>query len=424
MLCCSTYMNMYVPHCVIHKGTSPVPGRPIVSANESHTERISAFVDHFLAPIVRQGPSFVRDTGDFLWKLREVGHLQGDEILVTLDVSSLYTNIPNSEGCEAAYQSLLQTRGLEANPSNLSLKELLAQVLTYNNFKFNGCHYLQIGGTAMGTKLAPSYANIFMSDFEKKFVYTYERQPKMWLRYIDDIFCIWQHGDTELQKFTDYLNGVHETIKFTIEKSNKAINFLDTTVVIRDRELETILYVKPTDRNNYLPFDSAHPYHCKKGLPYGQFLRIRRICSTESDFVHHCVKKAAQLRQKGYPIALLTSAFERARAHKRADLLCPKDVGKVEERQVSRHTFLTTTYTPSFDGLRTQVRKTWDLGETSKLIGCSLHIQQPAAANLYRKCYTLLLNAAAFWLQPAVLNFDVFPYLTEQIAPDLSMNGD
>ena len=49
------------------------------------------------------------------------------------------------------------------------------------------------------------------------------------------------------------------------------------------------------------------------------------------------------------------------------------------------------------------------LGETSKLIGCSLHIQQPAAANLYRKCYTLLLNAAAFWLQPAVINFDVFP---------------
>ena len=50
------------------------------------------------------------------------------------------------------------------------------------------------------------------------------------------------------------------------------------------------------------------------------------------------------------------------------------------------------------------------LGETSKLIGCSLHIQQPAAANLYRKCYTLLFNAAAFWLQPAVMNFDDFPY--------------
>ena len=52
------------------------------------------------------------------------------------------------------------------------------------------------------------------------------------------------------------------------------------------------------------------------------------------------------------------------------------------------------------------------LGETSKLIGYSLHIQQPTAAKLYRKCYKLLLNAAAFWLQPAVMNFDVFFYGT------------
>ena len=345
----------------IHKGTSPVPGRPIVSANESHTERISAFVDSFLAPIVRGGRSFVRDTGDFLSKLGEVGPLNGDEVLITLDVSSLYTNIPNSEGCEAAYTSLLQTRGLEANPSNLSLKELLAQVLTYNNFKFNECHYLLIGGTAMGTKLAPSYANIFMSDFEEKYVYTYELQPKIWLRYIDDIFCIWQHGETELKKFTNHLNGVHGTIKFTVETSNTSINFLDTTVMIRDQELETTLYVKPTDRNNYLPFDSAHPYHCKKGLPYGQFLRIRSICSTEKDFIHHCVKKAAQLRQKGYPIALRNSAFERARANKRTDLLQPKGKGVGEKGNEKKRTFLTTTYIPSFDGLRTQVSKTWDL---------------------------------------------------------------
>ena len=47
------------------------------------------------------------------------------------------------------------------------------------------------------------------------------------------------------------------------------------------------------------------------------------------------------------------------------------------------------------------------LGETSKLLA-NLHIQQPAAASVFTKCYTLLLSAAAFWLQPAVMNFDVF----------------
>ena len=111
----------------VHKGTHPVPGRPIVSANGSHTERISAFVDSFLSPIVKNGKSYVRDTSDFLWKLENLGPLEGDEILLTLDVSSLYTNIPNSEGCEAAYKALTASRGLDVNPSNLSLKELLAQ---------------------------------------------------------------------------------------------------------------------------------------------------------------------------------------------------------------------------------------------------------------------------------------------------------
>ena len=51
------------------------------------------------------------------------------------------------------------------------------------------------------------------------------------------------------------------------------------------------------------------------------------------------------------------------------------------------------------------------LGETSKFNGGSPHIQQPAAANLYRKSYTNLLNAAAFWLQLAVTDFDDFPYI-------------
>ena len=89
--------ELYLPP-KIHKGTSPVPGRPIVSANESHTERISTFVDHFISPIVKTGRSYVRDTGDFLQKIGSVDPLTGKEILVTFDVNSLYTNIPNDEG--------------------------------------------------------------------------------------------------------------------------------------------------------------------------------------------------------------------------------------------------------------------------------------------------------------------------------------
>ena len=147
----------------MHKYVNPVPGRPIVSANESPTERVSAFVDNFMAPIVKTGGSYIRDTSDFL-KLQDIGDLHGDELLLTLDVSSLYTSIPNDEGTMATLRALRRTRLDGIQPSNLSLVEMLAQVLSYKNFQFDSKNYFQVGGTAMGTRIAPSYANIFMRD--------------------------------------------------------------------------------------------------------------------------------------------------------------------------------------------------------------------------------------------------------------------
>ena len=77
----------------IHKPGNP--GRPIVSSNSHPTERISHFVDYHLQPLVHKLPSFVKDTNDFLNKLLTISNLPANSLLVTLDVSSLYTNIPH-----------------------------------------------------------------------------------------------------------------------------------------------------------------------------------------------------------------------------------------------------------------------------------------------------------------------------------------
>ena len=69
----------------------------------------------------------------------------------------------------------------------------------------------------MGTKLAPSYANIFMGEFERLHVYPYHLQPSLWTRFIDDIFFIWPHSTEELKRFVEFLNNRHQTIKFTLE---------------------------------------------------------------------------------------------------------------------------------------------------------------------------------------------------------------
>ena len=91
----------------------------------------------------------------------------------------------------------------------------------------------------MGTKLAPSYANLFMTKFEEKYVYTYPLHPKLWKRFIDDIFMIWPHGMDSLLEFIDHLNIVHPTIKFTSGISHTEISFLNLTIYIKNSQLHT-----------------------------------------------------------------------------------------------------------------------------------------------------------------------------------------
>ena len=85
-----------------------------------------------------------------------------------MDVRSLYTNIPNNEGIQAVREKL------NDSPSRLPSRVIttfLMLILSLNNFIFNGINYLQTKGCAMGTKCAPTYANIFMGKFEETHIY-------------------------------------------------------------------------------------------------------------------------------------------------------------------------------------------------------------------------------------------------------------
>ena len=349
----------------IHKNKSPVPGRPIVSGNSSPTERISQLADHFLQPLVQQTQSYVRDTTDFLCKIEDVQDLLPGTILCTIDVASLYTNIPNAEGILACAHQLRHNRPPDLQPSNRTITQLLDYVLNKNNFDFNGKHYLQVGGTAMGTKVAPSFANIFMADFEKKHVYTYPTKPSIWLRYIDDIFLIWEHGETELQCFLDHLNQCHPTIKFTSEFSTTKVNFLDTTIhVDLDGSLYTDLYCKPTDSHNYLRYESAHPHHCKGSLPYSQFLRVRRICTHLEDFDRNALMLAQHFDRRGYPPALTDESLICARRASRDELLHPPP--KADTPALGEHLFSITTHIPGAQPLKKIITNNWPiLGRTN-----------------------------------------------------------
>ena len=332
----------------------------MVSANNCPTEKISALTDIFLKPHLPKIKSYIRDTTDFIQKLGDLPKLREGTILCTLDVSSLYTNIPNLEGRVAVARFLRKYRelGEGPEPSNTSICQMLNMILTMNNFRFDGDDYLQIAGTAMGTRVAPTYENIFMSDFEDKFVYSYRKQPLFWARFIDDIFFVWEHGEEELLEFIHHLNTVHRTIKFMHEYSHTRVNFLDVWAIKdSDGYISTDLYTKPTDSNNYLHYYSAHPGHCKKGIPLGQFLRLRRICSHDEAFLKHSITKARHLLRRKYPKEIITQAFEKAWRVKRHELL-HKKINQKEEQGTN---ILVTTFNPGFRALKDLVTDNWDI---------------------------------------------------------------
>jgi hypothetical protein len=141
---------------------------------------------------------------------------------------------------------------------------LLRLNLLSNDFIFNNKVYLQISGTAMGKRFAPSYANIYMADFENKALAGYYLKPIIWLRYIDDIFGIWGHSKEELMNFYNYLNHRSPSIKLTISISEDKVTFLDMTIKKAHMangiySLETAVSFKLTDLHRILPRRSFHP---------------------------------------------------------------------------------------------------------------------------------------------------------------------
>ena len=85
-------------------------------------------------------------------------------------------------------------------------------------------------GTAIGTKFAPANANLFMTRLEERLLNASPDKPLVWMRFIDDVFFIWTHGEEKLKFFINHLNSSHETIKFTSEQSRDRISFLDVQV--------------------------------------------------------------------------------------------------------------------------------------------------------------------------------------------------
>lgn len=138
----------YLPK--VHKNVTHPPGRPIISGINSVTSRIGKYIDFFLQPIVQSIPSFLKDTRDTIAKLQQITY-SDDLLLVTADVTSLYTCIPQELGLGAVELFLFRDKIIPRTQKRF-IMDLLRFATSSNYFWYNNQFYLQTKGVAMGAK--------------------------------------------------------------------------------------------------------------------------------------------------------------------------------------------------------------------------------------------------------------------------------
>lgn len=315
---CRTAESSYVKI----KDVNDLKLRPIVAGPACQTHRISNLLDILLKPFIKHVPSFLRDTTDFLNNLPK--RIPKETILATFDVESLYSNISHSLGIDAI--NFWIENFPEELPERFSKEfviDSLRFILENNTFQFNDVFFRQRKGTAMGTKVAPTYATLTIGYLERKlykqiasdFGPTFREEfENTWKRFLDDCFILWSRSNEDLQKFHTMLNNLHEDINFTIESSKTELPFLDVMIRNIDGLVETDIFYKPTDSKLYLLFQSCHPKHIKTSIPFSLARRLRCIVSNENVLNDRFIELKSFLTRQKYPEKLITAGIEKAKA--------------------------------------------------------------------------------------------------------------
>ena len=279
------------------------PFRPIVSSIGTYNYKLAKFLTDQLSPHISMQHCAV-DTFSFVDDIKKVS--SNNQFMVSFDVVSLFTNIPLDETLDLAVDLLMDNEP-SIKMSKKQLKKLFHFATAQTHFMFNGDYYDQIDGVAMGSPLGPVLANLFMSHHEKKWLDDYKGPPvKFYKRYVDDIFCLFDHQD-HAKLFLDYLNKQHASIKFTLEEEqNSKLPFLDVLISkLEGGQFHLTTYRKPTNTGLLTNFTSFCSYSYKVGLIKTLVDRVHKI---NSDIVSRDIdlKFVSRVLQKNqFPLTLI-----------------------------------------------------------------------------------------------------------------------
>ena len=284
--------------------------RPILSATGTYNFNLAKWLEEKLKPL-SVNEYTITDVFDFADEIRSSPMNEGD-ILVSYDVTALFTNVPLSETIDIlvdkAFTNDWFNQTYDLNLEKEELTQLLEVATTNQLFQFDGQLYEQTDGVAMGSPLGPLMANVFMCHLEDKLARD-GMVPSLYKRYVDDTLARMPNTDAAAD-FLATLNGLHPSLKFIMElPSENTIPFIGIQIIKNGTELETRVYRKPTNTGLLLHFQSHVDKRYKTGLLKTMLHRAHALSSTTEAFNEECAKLPSIFSRLDYPIGLVNSTI-------------------------------------------------------------------------------------------------------------------
>ena len=311
-----------------------IPIRLILAAQDGVTKRSDVFIQQkWLNDIEKDFClDLVSDTNATLKWLEEQNTLLTPQSKInihpfTFDFESLYDNISPNLVREALIAASCENRPEWSNDFINWLVELCDISMQSSFGIFKDIWYKQNNGISTGSSLSVQLANITVYYVLRKCLYNKVELMDLVAnngikRFVDDGVGLFSGSLNEFDSFCNNINidlqkyGLNiKDDEWKISKEhNDPIHFLDIQIWFDEiGQLQTDLYIKPTDSRTYLNFNSAHPDHIFPGIVYTQSLRLRRIINNENRLSYQLNKLKEDFVRAHYPMKMLNNIIDKVK---------------------------------------------------------------------------------------------------------------
>ncbi|XP_044764491.1 uncharacterized protein LOC123321050 [Coccinella septempunctata] len=271
--------------------------RPVVSSIKSPSYKIAKFLHEILSDVLSTSVFDVKNSFMLVEELKSTVVPDGYE-LVSLDVISLFTNIPK----ELVIKTIKDQWHYIKNFTNLRRKEFVHLVdLCFEGgyFVFEGVFYDQIEGTAMGSPASSTFAKLVMLALFTYVISKLNFHIPLIKLYVDDTLLL--IPKEKIEETLNVFNSFHQKIRFTLEREkNRSIPFLDILIIREKNRLKTNWYTKPINTGRCVNFHSNHSFSQKRNIA-GNLINRAISLSDEEYRINNLNKVTEILKQNNYP---------------------------------------------------------------------------------------------------------------------------